>query len=246
MLQRVVYVLMAAAIVAVSVAPASATILFSETFATDAADTATTLSTYPAFTLGGSPGADATVSGGVLSLTNLDVGGAINTMTVAGYAGNILIEANIGADTLGADIGSSNIGVVIGYDTFVFHPGYPGGASRMEGWDTTGNASLGFDPLADGTLYNVKIAIDATALTAAISVTDGVTTYSNTFDVSLGYTPGSSEIGLRWFDAFGGEGHGSVGKMGDLTISNVPEPSTLALTVCGLVGLVAYAWRKRK
>ena len=26
----------------------------------------------------------------------------------------------------------------------------------------------------------------------------------------------------------------------------VPEPSTLALLACGLVGLLAYAWRKRK
>lgn len=32
----------------------------------------------------------------------------------------------------------------------------------------------------------------------------------------------------------------------DICISQVPEPSTLALLVAGLVGLLAYAWRKRK
>ncbi len=29
-------------------------------------------------------------------------------------------------------------------------------------------------------------------------------------------------------------------------VSQVPEPSTFALMVCGLIGLVAYAWRKRR
>jgi hypothetical protein len=32
----------------------------------------------------------------------------------------------------------------------------------------------------------------------------------------------------------------------ELKVSKVPEPSTLALLGCGLFGLLAYAWRKRK
>ena len=31
-----------------------------------------------------------------------------------------------------------------------------------------------------------------------------------------------------------------------MTEEATPEPSTFALTVCGLLGLLAYAWRKRK
>ncbi|MBN1395823.1 MAG: PEP-CTERM sorting domain-containing protein [Pirellulales bacterium] len=35
-------------------------------------------------------------------------------------------------------------------------------------------------------------------------------------------------------------------RMDDFRIEQIPEPSTLALLGCGLVGLLAYAWRKRK
>ena len=33
---------------------------------------------------------------------------------------------------------------------------------------------------------------------------------------------------------------------GDLVLTVVPEPGTLALLAAGLLGLLAYAWRKRK
>jgi len=47
------------------------------------------------------------------------------------------------------------------------------------------------------------------------------------------------------FDATGG-GSGPVGSGSGIGLVGVPEPGTLALLVAGLVGLLAYAWRKRK
>jgi hypothetical protein len=35
------------------------------------------------------------------------------------------------------------------------------------------------------------------------------------------------------------------GNIDELTISSVPEPSTIVLVAAALIGLLAYAWRKR-
>ncbi len=44
---------------------------------------------------------------------------------------------------------------------------------------------------------------------------------------------------------------GSISRLNFLSLTETvgtttPEPSTLVLTVCGLLGLLAYAWRRRK
>lgn len=41
-------------------------------------------------------------------------------------------------------------------------------------------------------------------------------------------------------------GSGATAYLDNLVVTRIPEPSTLALLACGLVGLLAYAWRKRK
>jgi hypothetical protein len=47
------------------------------------------------------------------------------------------------------------------------------------------------------------------------------------------------------FNVYNPSTHGSTTLTGTLAIAYIPEPSTLALLTIGLIGLLAYAWRRR-
>lgn len=51
------------------------------------------------------------------------------------------------------------------------------------------------------------------------------------------------EMQSWWNSSTGGPGRGGFD---NLVVTSVPEPSTISLVAMGLVGLLAYAWRKRK
>jgi hypothetical protein len=85
-------------------------------------------------------------------------------------------------------------------------------------------------------------AMDGYIGSAAAGYTDGwgivrEVTYSDTVTLAAG------EDLLFLAGGYGANGH-SAGV--EVTITRVPEPGTLALLGCGLIGLLAYAWRKRK
>jgi hypothetical protein len=91
-------------------------------------------------------------------------------------------------------------------------------------WTTTGMAAALYNP-NDGLLY--MVARSATSPTNAgiwkIDPTAATPTYTLVRDLGSTY---------MWISA--------------ATLYAVPEPSTLVLLACGLFGLLAYAWRKRK
>ena len=74
--------------------------------------------------------------------------------------------------------------------------------------------------------------------------------FDNTLLAVFYVTPGTFHAGdTIWsgtcsYLTFGGDG-ASTNPI-STTFVIVPEPSTLALLGCGLFGLLAYAWRKRK
>ncbi|MBN1394411.1 MAG: PEP-CTERM sorting domain-containing protein [Pirellulales bacterium] len=79
----------------------------------------------------------------------------------------------------------------------------------------------------DGTgTLNVKMYVDGSA-TASVD-------YTSTWQFASNYIGFEKSMAVDgcYFD--------------DLTITKVPEPSTLVLLTSGLIGLLAYAWRKRK
>ena len=112
--------------------------------------------------------------------------------------------------------------------------------------------------MTKGTWYNVQLVIDTDANTYSGQIKEwgGATTAisSRNFVQILDEAP----IGCIWADQFyakGIEGQGTEMDanrfyydnfvLGDAPL-DIPEPGTLALLGTGLLGLLAYAWRKRK
>ena len=105
---------------------------------------------------------------------------------------------------------------------------------------STGPVSLG--NFTKGNLLNVSFTLDFTNqqyvakvvdLTAATSIT------SDPLGFSTSATPTTAEAGKASFI-----GWSAAMKIDNLTAT--PEPGTLALLTSGLIGLLCYAWRKRK
>jgi hypothetical protein len=107
------------------------------------------------------------------------------------------------------------------------------------------------DTLANDSWYDVRLIINFSTLKGSIeycNLTAGQTTYtpdSLLKDKALGIPVAGSYTltGLR-FRAQGGTWIDNF-KLNDPNYV-IPEPSTLALLAAGLVGLLAYAWRKRR
>jgi hypothetical protein len=96
-------------------------------------------------------------------------------------------------------------------------------------FNTSSFYTLGYDVnTTTGAISNVTLSgstADYSGLTSSA--------FTNAATANLGFFT-SSEDG------------GCYGFVDNVALSTVPEPSSLILSVCGLVGLLAYAWRKRK
>lgn len=75
---------------------------------------------------------------------------------------------------------------------------------------------------------------------------DGAMTYESSFDLMTSNDMLFTELSDVWTYTTGLSTWTFSEGTGQLSLSTVPEPGTVALLACGLVGLLAYAWRKRK
>lgn len=212
-----------------------AVVYFSETFGTDAADTAAFNTQYPALSVTGPN--EVSVSGGVAQI----LGNNANDTTfaaVSGFSSDVVISADIGAVESN---GNYNVGLQIGDNSLAFHPGFTGvpGALRIEGPGGFGNSNMGFVP-ANNVLHHVEVVQHANGM-FDLTVTDGSNPL-NVFTTSW-FNPGAvgGDIGIRRSGPTAGAG--SVGLFDNFQITSVPEPSRAVLLVLGIAS--AALWRRR-
>jgi hypothetical protein len=152
-----------------------------------------------------------------------------------------------------ASNGTFHVGIVFGDAEFYFHPGYSGGAVRM-GPTTADSIYQFFDNAAtyqQGNPVRVSVTVaenstDSSLYNLSLSLNSSDGSYSASTTIAKSYVGDFDSVGvLMDGDVNNGPYTEYVSNFSVSTVA-VPEPGTLALTFAGVVGLLAYAWRKRK
>ncbi len=204
-----------------------------QTFATNTDATAHYPQLTPTLNGGG-----AYVDNGVLRV--LPIANAPNN-----YVQNLLLDGRDGPFTLSAEIGaddsngSYNVGLQIGPNNIVFHPGFGGGALRVEGPGGFGNTNVGFTP-ANDLLHLLLIQADGEGNFDVTLQDAGNPT--NIFTTSF-FSPGAvgQPMGLRRAGPTGG--HALYDNL--IILAPVPEPATVGLLVLSGAALLTRRRRTR-
>jgi autotransporter-associated beta strand protein len=118
-----------------------------------------------------------------------------------------------------------------------------GASDRILVGRSDGNKSLAFN----GALkLGVGTVTDPTGTWTLIDKTNVPTTFGSTFSVQLANGTAFTEASDVWTLVQGAKTWTFTEANGQLGLATVPEPNAIVLLSAGLVGLLAYAWRKRK
>lgn len=192
--------------------------LFQESFDTDTANTAQTITQYPDLAVGISGLDEVLVTGGVLELAPSS--GDSRFGLTSGFPGDLVISVDVGGDVVDSIPGNWHVGIAIGGNRLIFHPGFSvlPGAFRVESGGGFTNVDMGFVP-ALGVLHHMEVRIDAATGQFDITVIDGLDP-SNVFNASF-TNPGYSPASLIALTVGGSPGTG-LGLFDNLTVQSAP------------------------
>lgn len=237
--------------------PAGASaISYTENFATigSASNEGEALSNYPGWTYyeyNGDPAATyATAGGGVLQLNAAFGSGAFALLSAQQIAGQSTFDVSVNPLAVSASVagsgeaGSYSVGLVVGNIITVFHPGWPGGANRIQSplaqTIFLNNTDMGFLPEQGvNNFHTITMTLSEDASHTSYVLQYAVDTFQNQLSILKTAVGDLNRVGFN-------QGSSGVGYYTNLSVSQTPEPCTAALAATGLLGLLAYAWRKRR
>jgi hypothetical protein len=221
------FILFAAGVAMLLARPASGQI-YSETFPVDGAFPS---AAYPEWTFASdNPSVMANVVSGVLTVQGIDDGARAST--VIPLLPQVKIAATV--SSTGHSFGQGNVGLRWGDLDSLFHPGFPGGAFRIDenagANNIVGNTNMGFTPVS-GRDYRITVGAERHALNTEFEVviTDGSNTFApSTFTIPNSQIEDFTLVGLL------------LANDGTKRFDNflvTPEPASATLGLAGLMVL---------
>lgn len=215
-------------------------------------------------------------AGGFIVRFDIDPMAVGSTGSYKYYGGGVFIgakdrtESNIASGFCGHQDVQADLGVLLTdgpYDTMTGALlGAYGGTSRTNAVGTAG--------ITGRTVYDtnyaanfqkwytceLRVTLDGDFSTGSATAEFWIAPKGGTL-VQYDLDPGTTGLNYTWTWDTASAGHNYIGFFGytnlqtsyknvslfdNIEISTIPEPSTSVMLACGLVGLLAYAWRKRK
>lgn len=222
--------------------------VYTETFAPDTGFQANTdgasFVNYPEWTFSGSGSAQVDLAGELAITTSGGASyaiGAVSSNYLTGLSQfdlstPLVVSAEIGSRQ--GNPGSFNSALIVGDIRFLFHPGYGGGAHRVQyanGSPVPGginsNTNMGFTPGTGDDFTPITVTV--TEVGSDYQYNYSIGSYSNVVTIAQIYAGAISEVGLS-----GASNGTSSFRNFSVSPIAVPEPSTYAAIALGILGML--------
>lgn len=232
----------------------ASSISYTEDFATSgsASNEGDSLSNYPGWTYyeynGNLATTSATAGGGVLQMNAAEGSGAFALLSAQQIAGQSAFDVSVNPLTVsgqvagGGEAGSYSVGLVVGNIITVFHPGWPGGANRVQSplaqTIFLNNTDMGFLPEQGvNNFHTITMTLSEDAAHTSYVLQYSVDAFVNQLSILKTAVGDLNRVGFN-------QGSSGTGYFTNLSVSQIPEPCTMVLLLAGVLGLLAYAWRR--